>query len=328
MASPNYRDGSFQNLVSAPEIVNQDPGFISNMIDFIKPKERLIPSQPIPSVKTTDLKTLQDGSLVWFGHSAFLIKLSDRTFLFDPSLSYNASPLWWTTKAFEGTKSYKPADLPKVDYLFISHDHWDHLDYPTVLAIKEITSKIVCPLGVGAHFEKWGFEPERLIEGDWGDVFEPEPLLKITIIPSRHFSGRGLKWNQSLWAGFLLEFGGKKIFYSGDGGYLPQYAEFGQIHDSLDLAIMECGQYDRRWKDIHMTPEESVEVAQLMKAKAAMPVHSGKFRIANHTWDDPFIRFKAAVEKTSLRLISPRVGQIVDLNDPTQSFQSWWTEID
>jgi L-ascorbate metabolism protein UlaG (beta-lactamase superfamily) len=327
-ASPNYRDGAFQNLIYTPRGMEDGSSFFSSLLEFLRPKKRITPSAPIPSVKVPDLGGLPDGSLLWFGHSAFLIKLGGKTFLFDPTLSENASPFSWMTKAFEGTKDYKPEDLPKIDYLLISHDHWDHLDYPTVMAIKERTSNVVCPLGVGAHFEKWGFGQENLIEGDWWDVIEPEPSLKITFIPSRHFSGRGLRWNKSLWTGLLLEFGGKKIFYSGDGGYLPQYVEFGEKVGPVDLAIIECGQYDRRWKSIHMSPEESTKAALNMRAKATMPVHSGKFSIANHTWDDPFIRFKAAVGKTPMRLISPRIGQVVDLNDPNQEFQDWWTEID
>jgi L-ascorbate metabolism protein UlaG (beta-lactamase superfamily) len=327
LASPNYRDGAFQNLIPTPHGSDDGSGFLSTMLDFVRPRERLFPGGPIPSV-ATGLGGLGEGSLVWFGHSGFLARLGGRNFLFDPSLGPNASPLWWTTKAFPGTQAYGPADLPAIDYLLISHDHWDHLDHPTVTALRGKDPLVVSPLGVGAHFERWGFGPDRLAEGDWWDSFEPEPGLRITIIPSRHFSGRGLSWNQSLWGGFLVEAGGLRILYGGDGGYLPQYAEFGRRIGPVDLALMECGQYDRRWKNIHMTPEESVRAAGELGARAAMPVHSGKFRIANHPWDEPFIRFAAAVGQTPMRLVTPRIGQVVDLADIDQEFDEWWVGVD
>ncbi|MDR0355696.1 MAG: MBL fold metallo-hydrolase [Deltaproteobacteria bacterium] len=326
-ASPNYRDGSFQNYVSTPQGLNEDSSFLGSMIEFLRPKPRLVPSRPLPSVDS-DLGRLPEDSLVWFGHSAFMLKLSGRTFLIDPSLSEQASPFFFTTKAFPGTLVHAPADLPPVDYLLISHDHWDHLDYPTIMEIKSRTAKVVVPLGVGAHFEKWGFERDKILEGDWWESFELAEGVKITLVPSRHFSGRGLKWNQSLWTGFLIEAGGRRIFYSGDGGYLPQYADFAEKIGPLDLAVMECGQYDRRWKDIHMTPEETVGVAKILGATSVMLVHSGKFSIANHPWDDPFIRFKLAAEQASLRPVTPMIGQIVRFGEPDQTFDSWWTGID
>ncbi|MDR2302380.1 MAG: MBL fold metallo-hydrolase [Deltaproteobacteria bacterium] len=330
LASPNYRDGKFQNLIpTAVSGGNGNAGFFYGLKTIIFPRPRQTPSAPLPSVKNTDLKNLPDGSLVWFGHSAFLIKLKGKTFLFDPTLSQSASPVSFTTKAFLGTHGYKVEDLPKIDYLFFSHDHWDHLDYPTVMALKNDSTKIICPLGVGAHFDKWGFDEALIFEGDWWDVFEPAEDLKITFVPARHFSGRGLTWNQSLWTGFLLEFDGKKIFYTGDGGYLPQYKEFGQKLGPVDLALVECGQYDPGWKLIHMTPEESVQSALDMLAGAAMPVHSGKFKIARHAWDDPFVRFKAASLKSNLKTVSPMIGEIVKLDElASQKFQDWWVGVD
>jgi L-ascorbate metabolism protein UlaG (beta-lactamase superfamily) len=330
-ASGNYRDGKFQNLIPTSISTRDEKGtgFFGDLKLVIFPDPRIKPSVPLPSVKNTDLKNLPDGSLVWFGHSAFLIKLKGQTFLFDPTLSKSASPVSFTTKAFLGATGYKVEDLPKIDYLFISHDHWDHVDYPTLMALKKDSPKIIAPLGVGAHFEKWGFEENSIIEGDWWDVLEFEGDLKITFIPARHFSGRGLKWYQSLWTGFLIEYDDQRIFYSGDGGYLPQYKDFGEKLGPVDLALIECGQYDPGWKQIHMTPEESVQSALDMKARAAMPVHSGKFTISHHAWDDPFIRFKAAAEKTDLKLVSPMIGEIARLGDlANQNFQTWWVGVD
>jgi L-ascorbate metabolism protein UlaG (beta-lactamase superfamily) len=276
----------------------------------------------------TDLKNLPEGSLVWFGHSAFLMRLAGKNILVDPTLSSNAAPVWFIGRAFPGTTSYLPEDLPDIDVLIISHDHWDHLDYPTVSFLRERTRTVVMPLGVGAHFERWGYPAGSLREGDWWDGFELAGGITVTLIPARHFSGRALKWNQSLWAGFMIEGGGRKIFYSGDGGFMPQYAEFGERTGPPDLAIIECGQYDRRWKDIHMTPEEVAEAARLMGAKAVMPVHSGKFSIANHTWDDPFIRFARAAGRIGINPVTPIFGQPVDLGSPETRYPEWWTTVE
>ncbi|MDR1872107.1 MAG: MBL fold metallo-hydrolase [Deltaproteobacteria bacterium] len=327
-ASPHYWDGKFQNLIPTAMGGENESLLLSELKILFNPPPRRIPARPLPTARRQDLSELPDNSLIWFGHSAFLIKLGGQTFLFDPALTDRASPVPWTTKAFPGTTLYGPTDLPKIDYLLLSHDHWDHLDYPTVLELMKDPPPAFAPLGVGAHLEKWGYDPKLVTEGDWGEVFSPQKGVKITFIPARHFSGRSLTWNQSLWTGFVLEAGGKKIVYSGDSGYLPANVSKAHQFSPVDLAIVECGQYDHRWADIHQTPEQSVETALDFGAKAAMPVHSGKFKIANHAWDEPFIRFTAAAKIKSLRVVTPMIGEVVDLNDAQRTYKAWWEGLD
>ena len=327
--SPHYRDGRFYNLIDTPNL-SEGVGWLEMMAEFARKKERQRPSVPVPSVKT-DLSALDGDSLVWFGHSSFFLRLGGQNILADPVFSPNASPFSFTTKAFDGTNIYSPADLPEIDYLLISHDHWDHLDYPTVTALRTKVKKVICGLGVGAHFEHWGFEPSQIVEGDWFDEFDFDNGLKITLVPARHFSGRNLlRSNVTLWTGFVLETGGRRIFYSGDTGYGPHFKDIGDRFDGFDLAIVEDGQYDRNWKYIHMMPEEVALAAGDLKARAIMPVHNSKFVIANHTWDDPLIRLVAALRTQRVvpaKLVTPIIGQKVDLADPDQRFSPWWADL-
>jgi len=323
--SPNYRDGSFQNQIDTPR-VQDDVSFVGLMWDFwFVKKERLVPKEPLPSRKT-DLKNLPPDrdTLVWFGHSTVFLRLHGWNILIDPVLSDHAAPVSFSTRAFPGTNLYQPEELPDIDYLLISHDHWDHLDYQTLLALKPRIGKIICPLGVGAHLEAWGFRPDQIVEGDWYDRLEPELGLTVHFRPARHFSGRTLKSGQSLWAGFVLETPGRRIFYSGDTGYGPHLAETGADFDGFDLVILENGQYDPKWKLIHMMPEETAQAAEELKGRLVLPVHSGRFTIANHSWDDPFKRLAAASEGRGFKLATPLLGDTVWLDEPDQAFSRWW----
>jgi L-ascorbate metabolism protein UlaG (beta-lactamase superfamily) len=321
--SPHYRDGRFQNIHPTRMASDSDDDNSASLFKFFLRKGRITPKEALPSVKS-DLTKLEDGQLVWFGHSSFLLRLAGRHFLVDPVLSEHASPTGLGVTAFKGTGIYGAGDFPDIDYLLISHDHWDHLDYPTIMALKPKIGKIAMGLGIGAHFERWGFAPETLLEGEWGESFSPDPAVTIRIMAARHFSGRGLKWNQAMWAGFLIEAGGKKVFYSGDGGYDTHFAEAGKEFGPFDLALLEDGQYDMAWHDIHMLPEETIQAALDLKAIATIPVHNSKFSIAYHDWDDPLRRARASASEKGLNLLTPIIGQIVDITKGQDLQQEWW----
>lgn len=324
--SPHYTDGGFRNLEPSPSFTGKGGPVCAMAEYFFAPKKRLKPLQPLPSVKT-DLKSLPADRdlLVWLGHSSCYLQLGGKKILVDPVFGDHASPFSFSTKAFAGKYPYSAADMPDTDHLLFTHDHWDHLEYPTALALKNRTGLVVCPLGLGAHLESWGYPGERVFEGDWNDVLEAEQGLRIHFVPSRHFSGRTLTRNKSLWTGFVLESRDKRIYISGDGGYGRHFAEAGRRFGSFDLAIMENGQYDDNWKYMHMAPEESARAALDLGAKAVLPVHSGRFSISNHAWDDPLVRLKRAGRDKEYRLITPVIGQVVYLEDVGgQSFSSWW----
>jgi L-ascorbate metabolism protein UlaG (beta-lactamase superfamily) len=325
LASPHFRQGRFQNIFPVRREADS-PDSSSTLLRFFTRSGRIVPQEPLPSVHS-DLRRLEDASLVWFGHSTFLLRLGGRTLLADPAFSPSASPVGFATKAFPGSSPFVPSDLPDIDFLLISHDHWDHLDYPSVMAFKPRIGKVFCGLGVGAHFQRWGFSSEAIQEGQWGDAFEPLPGFRISFVYARHFSGRGFKWDRAMWTGYVIEAGGMRIFYSGDGGYSPHFKDIGQKMGPFDLAILEDGQYDKAWKDIHMMPEETVLAAMDLGARALLPVHNSKFSIAYHDWDDPLIRVSQASKGRDFRLLTPVIGQVVVLKEPTQEFVEWWTSV-
>lgn len=326
LASPNYVDGAFRNQLPTATLTS-GKGQLATMWDFLfVPKERLRPDHPLPMLKT-DLKTLAANggdAVVWLGHSSLFLRLDGNTVLVDPVFSSYAAPLFFMNRAFDGVYPYTPADMPDIDCLIISHDHWDHLDHDTVVALRPRIKAVVCPLGVGAILEDWGFDPSRIHEADWNEDVRLGTDLTVHVLPSRHFSGRWLTRNKTLWAGFLLETPSRKVFYSGDTGYGPHFAEIGQRFGGVDLAIMENGQYDPSWKNIHMMPEEAAKGAEDLRAKAILPVHSGRFTISNHAWDDPYKRIAAASEGKPYRLLTPRIGEVVEMVSPPQRFTHWW----
>ncbi|WP_222844207.1 MBL fold metallo-hydrolase [Saccharicrinis aurantiacus] len=323
--SPNYENGQFKNLTPTPMLA-EGVNYWTVLKEFLfsgTPKE----PQHIPT-KKTDLKSLNpsENVTVWMGHSSYFMQLDGKKILVDPVMSGNASPVSFTTKAYKGSDVYTTDDIPEIDYLFITHDHWDHLDYKTILELKPKIKTVICGLGVGAHFEHWGFEPSIIKEGDW---YESVPLAEgfvAHITPTRHFSGRGFKRNQTLWASFAFFTPSSKIFIGGDGGYDEHFANIGEKYGPFDVAILENGQYDSKWKYIHMIPNEPIQASADLKAKALLPVHSGKFTLANHDWDEPLTKITSG-SNSNLRIITPMIGEQVNLNDTTQLYTQWWKDV-
>ena len=326
--SSNYSDGEFQNQIPTYTLIAEE-GFFTSMWKFLfKNREGRKPAIPLPMVKT-DLKNLDEkrNLAVWLGHSSSYLQIDGKRILIDPVLKNSAAPFSFLNKAFVGNYPYSVEDIPDIDCLIISHDHWDHLEHPTIIALKNKVKTVVCPLGVGSHLEYWGFDPQKIHEGNWYDSFQLESNFTVHVLPARHFSGRWFKRNQTLWAGFILETQEHKIFYSGDTGYGPHFAEIGKKFGSIDLAIMENGQYDPDWAAIHLMPEETVQASLDVKTKAVLPVHSGRFSICRHTWYDPYIRISAASEGKNFKLLTPTIGEVIYLDNLGQSFAPWWQDI-
>ena len=326
--SPNYHDGEFKNLEETP-MMSGDKGKFEAWWDFVFASyPDIAPQTEIPHVKT-DLKklNLQDDLLIWFGHSSSLLQINGKRILIDPVIKNYASPVSFLNKAFLGTTLYTTEDLPDIDYLVISHDHWDHLEYSTVSYLKDKVKKVICPLGIRSHLEYWGFAPDKILEGDWNSHINVDEALSIDILPARHFSGRFLSSNKTLWAGFLFTTKNHRIFYSGDSGYGKHFAQIGSTYPNIDLALLENGQYNENWKFIHMFPEEVAQAAVDIKAKKVIPMHSGRFALSTHTWADPFIRLDKASIGKSFQLLTPMIGEIVDLNNNKQIFTKWWETV-
>lgn len=295
---------------------------------FFGKSKRNIPSGVIPSQKT-DLKNLdrEKDVLVWFGHSSYFMQLSGKTFLVDPVFSNHASPLSFTVNAFKGSNVYSAADMPEIDFLLISHDHWDHLDYDTMLQLRPKVKRIITGLGTGEHFERWNFNMKMIDELNWHESLDLGSGFKIHTVPARHFSGRGFKRNQAIWLAFVLDTPQKRIYVGGDSGYDTFFRQAGDAFGPFDLAILECGQYNKNWKYIHMMPEQTVQAALDLNAKVLFPVHWAKFPLALHDWDEPIIRAVAAAEKTGQPIVHPMIGEVLDLN-VLDSKNKWWEGID
>lgn len=327
LQSKNYRDGSFQN-VEPTDVMRRDASYLALMKDnFSKPAD-VEPKTQLPSVQT-NLNTLSGSgtSVVWFGHSSYLIKSEGITVLVDPVLSGYASPVSFFGKAFPGTTTYTAAQMPPIDILVLTHDHYDHLDYETLVALRDRVTRVVAPLGVGAHLERWGYDPTRITELDWTEAVTISEGLSLTAVPARHFSGRGLKRGGSLWSAYVLDINTQRIFLGGDSGYGPHFESIGQQYGPFDLALLECGQYGRDWPSIHMFPAEVAQAARDLRTSVLLPVHWGKFALAFHPWREPIRQLTQAITPTdSFTLTTPRLGEPVRLGG-TLPQSAWWEGI-
>jgi L-ascorbate metabolism protein UlaG (beta-lactamase superfamily) len=327
-SSSNYRDGKFQNRSHTPSLSEGTTYWAVIKEFFFEKKENKKPPSVLPSKKIDLLNLDPDKNiLVWFGHSSYFMQVDGKKILVDPVLSGFASPLKFTTRSFPGTDTYKAEDIPAIDYLFISHDHWDHLDYNTIKKIKPGVGKIICGLGVTPHFKRWGFTENIIVEKDWGEKEILDEGFEVAFTSARHFSGRGFKRDQSIWSSYVFKTPSLKIFIGGDSGYDFHFVEIGKNFGPFDLAILECGQYDKSWKYIHMMPEQTAQAAIELNAKKLMPVHWAKFSLGNHAWDDSIKRVSAASKEKNISLITPMIGEEVDLKNTSHEFVEWWIDI-
>ncbi|PZP43581.1 MAG: MBL fold metallo-hydrolase [Pseudopedobacter saltans] len=323
----NYKDGQFQNEHFTPQLT-EGHSMLGVMLEFFKRNKYRVPHSPIPSIKS-DLLHLnpKENVLVWFGHSSYFLQLDGKTFLVDPVFSGSASPFKSMIKAFDGSNIFQVLDLPYIDFLFISHDHWDHLDFETVEKLKDKTGCVICPLGVASHLEYWGWNKEKIIEHNWNESESIGDGFKVSFCPGRHFSGRGLKRNISLWTSFVLKTPNFQLFLGGDSGYDAHFKEIGEKFESFDLAILECGQYDKRWSYIHMAPEETMQAAKDLHAKFLLPVHNSKFALANHAWFEPLDQISTIAENENFPIMTPMIGEVVDMMKLSSYNNKWWLNV-
>lgn len=329
--SNNYEDSTFRNLSFTPDLSEgySALGILYNQF-FVK-HPRTKPKEPIPSNKTNLFSLDEDENiLVWFGHSSYFIQLDGVKILVDPVFSGNASPIPGTVKSFPGTDRYTVEDMPDVDYLIISHDHYDHLDYKTITALESKVKTVICGLGVGSHFKEWGYSFDQILEQDWNQSIEVDSDYAIHTLPARHFSGRGFARKNTLWASYLIESPTMKIYVGGDSGYDSFFSEIGERFGSIDLVILDNGQYNDAWKEIHMHPDQVLQAANDLNAKRLFPVHSSKYVLAMHPWDEPLNRVKQLnqASATPVHLFTPVIGTKVDLKDSSLMFSSWWEGIE
>lgn len=333
--SKNYIDGEFRNKEKTELLTDTKKTPIKRLLEFAfeKDPEGTVPKIALPSVKT-DLKTLDlnEDLIVWFGHSSLFIQIAGKKILVDPVFSKYASPVPFSNKAFEGTNIYTVDDLPEIDILLITHDHYDHLDYPTVKKLKEKVAKVIVPLGVDAHFLRWDFDEEKIVTVDWDDEVTIDDNLKIYALETRHFSGREFSnRNQSLWVSYLIEEKYNdnlyRLFLSGDGGYSPRFKGFKEKFQNIDLAVMEAGQYNEEWALIHSLPEDIIKEVRDMEVTKLFPIHNSKFKLSKHPWDEPLRKLDDFTINTNIQLLTPMIGEKLYLHKEN-SFKKWWENLE
>ncbi len=285
------------------------------------------PKTPLPlvPVTTADLTATPDTQtkVIWFGHSSFLVQTGGKNILIDPMFGKVASPMSFGPKRFPGKLPIEIEELPQIDALILSHDHYDHLDYESILKLKDKVQHYYLPLGNGAHFERWGIAETTITELNWWESAQLDSV-EFVCLPSRHYSGRGLfDRREKLWSSWAIFSPTRKIYFSGDSGYGPHFKEIGEKYGAFDLALMECGQYNENWAQVHMMPEESAQAAVDLKADLTMPIHWGAFSLALHSWSEPVERITQKAKALNIRLVTPKIGEpiILDVEEPNSL---WW----
>ena len=328
--SPAHHNANGGFLNTAPDFKADTP-ILPLLVRYIR-EERADaePMNPIPlsPLTTTQLEQLplSSDSLIRLGHSSIYLQVSGQRWLIDPVFSERASPF-----SFAGPKRFHQppislAQLPKIDGVMISHDHYDHLDKASIKYLAENVKHFVVPLGVSAHLQDWGVKAERIHSLDWWQSVTIDDV-KITATPTQHFSGRGLfDKNQTLWASYVIESNNSKLFFSGDSGYFSGFKEIGDRFGPFDITMIETGAYDKDWATIHMTPDESLQAHKDLRGKHMMPIHNGTFDLAFHSWYEPLERISALAQAAEVPLVTPIMGQIINVNDIANT-PSWWTSL-
>ena len=326
--SGHYTDGEFVNLVFTSMDMSLGT-MLSVLGDYLRGTPDGKPSTPLPVEKIDSAAIANRAAtvtqLTWFGHSAVLLEMDGKNILLDPMLGEVPAPHpWLGGNRFSAELPITIEQLPAIDVVLISHDHYDHLDYGSIKKLKEKVKDFYVPLGVGAHLRAWGVDKAAVHELDWWEEMSHDHL-QLVFTPSRHFSGRGLTdRNTTLWGSWVIQGRQDTLYFSGDGGYGPHFAEIGERYGPFDLAMMECGQYDERWAQIHMMPEETAQAAVDLRAQLMMPIHWGAFQLALHAWTDPAERVTVKAKELDLPVTTPKIGQAVVLRQTIYSSTTWW----
>lgn len=326
----HYEDGKFVNLI--PSEMNIGFKDIPSLLyqQFKKDPDRQ-PSEKfeIQHIDSMNIVQHPDTStrLTWFGHSTFLLEIAGKKILLDPMFGDVPAPHPWLGKSrYSNGLPIEIEKLPQIDAVIMSHDHYDHLDYGSIMKLKDKVKEFYMPLGVGAHFRKWGVDDKHIHELDWWQDITLGSL-KFTCTPARHFSGRGMNDRAAtLWASWVIQSPDENIYFSGDSGFGPHFKEIGKRFGQFDYAMMECGQYNEKWHAIHMMPEETIQAAIDISAKVTQPIHWGAFTLALHSWTDPIERAKAEAIKKNVKLSTPQIGQSVTIGEEYPS-KEWWKGI-
>ncbi|MEV4123064.1 MBL fold metallo-hydrolase [Micromonospora sp. NPDC049645] len=327
--SPQFREGTFHNRADTRTMVAEPGRNLVRELIFGKQKRR--PTAAVPLLRPSAgpagaLEVADELNIVWYGHASTLIEIEGRRVLLDPVWSERCSPSGLVGPRRLHEPPVRIDELPQLDAILISHDHYDHLDMATVRALLAGQSApFLVPLGVGAHLDRWGVPAERIIELDWSESYRVAGL-EITATAAQHFSGRGLRRDGTLWSSWVVAGSRRKVFYTGDSGYFDGYAEIGAEHGPFDVTLMQIGAYDRAWPTIHMFPEEAVTAHLDLRGGLFVPVHWATFNLALHDWSEPVDRLWAEAKARDVRLAVPRPGERVVVDEPP-AVDGWWQAV-
>lgn len=322
--SPQYSEGRFHNSVPASQIaVGSMP---RTALAAASDRDSRRPHQPIPVIAPAPGGDAQGLHITWYGHSSAMIEIEGRRVLLDPVWSDRCSP----SQLVGPRRLHEPPvplrELPPVDAVLISHDHYDHLDMATIQNLVDLqAARFLVPLGVGAHLEHWGVPVGRIIELDWNETATVAGI-EFVATPARHFSGRGFSRDETLWSSWVINGPTRKVFYSGDTGYFDGFAAIGAQHGPFDATLVQVGAYGEAWPDIHMTPEDGVATHIDVRGGLLIPVHWATFNLALHEWAEPADRTWREAKARGVKLAVPRPGERVDVDNPP-AVDGWWQQI-
>jgi L-ascorbate metabolism protein UlaG (beta-lactamase superfamily) len=320
--SPQYHDGAFHNRLPSEVMVSSSQG--SMAVEFARKGDRGRPAAPVPLVTPELPETAVDLAATWLGHATVLLEVAGHWVLVDPVWSDRVSP-----SATVGPKRSHPLpmeldQLPRLSAVLISHDHYDHLDTATIDALTEQQEMaFVVPLGIGSYLRGWGVPEDRIVELDW-DQSHRVGELSLTCTEARHFSGRGFTRNATLWSSWVISAGDRRVFFGGDTGYTPAFAELGERFGSFDLTVLPIGAYDERWADIHMNPAEAVQTHRDVRGEVLLPIHWATFDLAFHTWAAPVEWLVEEAAEYDVRIATPRPGERFEVAGELPAVD-WWS---
>ena len=322
----NFQKGTFVNRRAVPEpltfskFIELGYAFFTTKVINGRPSKDL----PIDTIEKEALSNFQGTRLFWLGHSSFLLQHQGKNILIDPMFGSTPAPLSFLgEQRFNNQLPIAPNDLPAIDVVLFSHDHYDHLDYASVMALKDNVKLFLCPLGLDNHLKRWGVEAHKIKSLNWWEETSDLPFNFICT-PAQHFSGRKFSNSQqTLWASWVIQAGSLSLYFSGDSGYDTHFKQIGQKYGPFDLALMECGQYNKLWPDVHMFPQETVQAGIDVQAKKIIPIHWGAFKLAMHPWNEPPTIAVEEAKKKDVAIEVPRMGQAIYL-DSLATTQSYW----
>ena len=334
--SPNYNISHDKFLNQNPKVMNEmkkNSGFWANprknlANNFFFNSNITSPETELPENKSSlnenFVKSTNNIKFAWLGHSSILMSINNKVILIDPIFASSASPFSGLIKRYQ-PPVFKLKELPKIDFILISHDHYDHLDMKTIKFFnKNKNISFVVPLGVGSHLKKWGVPDSRIIEMDWWDS-KIIKGIKFICTPAQHFSGRKgfIETQKSLWASWVVKSGNRSFYFSGDSGYSKHYKQIGDKYGPMEVVFMDSGQYNTRWKEVHNMPDEVIKGFVDLKGENLIPIHWGMFTLAMHNWFDPPVEIKKRAKDQNISLITPLIGQVINMKKMT-STESWW----